>query len=285
VVDEIERLLGQSLNVARRQELLLDARVTGDAEAGYAVRLQVTTSAGAYERNLRHTDCGKLAEGAALVMALAIDPERVAARGASEPPEEDSPPETAAPAEPPPPAPEPTPADEPSEQGGDVGLFALAGAGVLPSSGAGLALDVGFRSGSHFRLAVVGSYWFPRTKEIPEQEGAAIRLRLWTAGLRGCWLPGSGEIELSVCLGPEAGRVTGEGRGVEDSSSEADWHSALILGGGAALAVAEPLWIAAGVEGGPVLGRPRFGVEEWDGDYQAEPWTLRALIGALVRLP
>ena len=107
LVDEIERLLGQPLSVARKQELILSGRVTGSPTEGYAVTLQVTSADGSYERNLQHASCVKLTEGAALVMALAIDPERVSAqsRAALEPPK---PAETAKPVvAAPPPAPRP----------------------------------------------------------------------------------------------------------------------------------------------------------------------------------
>jgi hypothetical protein len=292
LVDEIERLLGQPLSVARKQELVLNARVTGNAQEGYAVRILVTSSAGAYERTLRHEDCAKLTEGAALVMALAIDPERVQAQSlvSSEPQEPKAKPKQEPAPEPTPAAAAPPPAEtaEPSRLGGDFGLFVLGAAGMLPDLSPGFGLDGGLRIGKHFRLGVTGRYWLAGSEPVPAQQGqqdAEIRLSLWTASLRGCWLLVSTEFEFGVCVGPEAGQLSAQGRQVQDAHRETDWYTALILDVGAGVSVAGPLLLAAGLEAGPALSRPRFGVEDWQGQYQPEPWTARARFGALVRLP
>jgi hypothetical protein len=292
LVDEIERLLGQPLSVARKQELVLNARVTGNEEEGYAVRIMVTSTAGAYERILRHEDCGKLTEGAALVMALAIDPERVQAQNlvSSESRKPKPAPRQQPVSEPPPStvAPAPSETTEPSGLGGDFGLFALGAAGMLPDFAPGFGLDIGLRLGKHFRVGAIGRYWLARSERVSAQQGqqdGEIRLRLWSASLRGCWLPVSAEFEFGVCLGPEAGQMAGEGRQVEDARRETDWYTALILDVGAGFSVTGPLLLAAGLEGGPALSRPRFGVEGWEGQYQPDPWTARARIGAVIRLP
>jgi hypothetical protein len=269
---------------------VLNARVTGNAEEGYAVRIMVTSTAGAYERTLRHEDCGKLTEGAALVMALAIDPERVQAQNRVS--SESRKPEAAPPqepvSEPPPSAAAPSETTEPRGLGGDFGLFALGAVGMLPELSPGFGLDIGLRLGKRFRVGAIGRYWLAGSETVPAQQGqqdAEIRLRLWSASLRGCWLPISADFEFAVCLGPEAGQMAGEGRQVQDAHRETDWYTALIVDVGAGLSVAGPLLLAAGLEGGPALSRPRFGVEGWEGQYQPDPWTARARIGAVIRLP
>src|SRR5690242_2708151 len=102
---QTEAFLGHPLN-QRDDRLQLDGIVQSDEERGYVVHLRVATSRGSQERDLAHRDCAELTEAAALIVALAIDPELVIpekpAAAPATPPAPTSPPSA-------PPEPEPAP--------------------------------------------------------------------------------------------------------------------------------------------------------------------------------
>lgn len=80
VVTAIEGFLGQAFTLPLRQRIALEVTVKQLADASFEAHLVAVTDEGESERRLTHSDCGKLAEAAALVMALAIDPESVRRR-------------------------------------------------------------------------------------------------------------------------------------------------------------------------------------------------------------
>ena len=75
----MERLLGQPLGESREQKLSVTISVRGQP-GGYAAKLSFVWPAGNEQRFLEHPECPALTEAAALLAALAIDPERVRAR-------------------------------------------------------------------------------------------------------------------------------------------------------------------------------------------------------------
>ncbi|HEY1536837.1 MAG TPA: hypothetical protein VGF76_22600, partial [Polyangiaceae bacterium] len=79
LVHQIEALLGQSLLEAGEQTLTVRATAQGDAGRGYAAKVSFTGAQGTEERYLEHPSCENLVQALALVIALAIDPERVRA--------------------------------------------------------------------------------------------------------------------------------------------------------------------------------------------------------------
>jgi hypothetical protein len=221
-VAAIEGLLGQRLSEAREQELAASVNVQASAE-GFSAKLEFTTPQGTQERFLDHPECRRLMDAAALLAALAIDPERVRARQGA--PDQGAPP---APASPPPPEtkPAPPPAHEacPPAQPARVlppvkpvrrvslGLAAFAGGGILPGVNAGLAPEVGARL-DQTRLRLVGRYWLPKSVDI--QGGPlSIELSLVTVGLHGCVVPRRNQWSILGCLGFNLGDMSGSGQGV-----------------------------------------------------------------------
>ena len=75
----VESYLGEPLTQAPEQQLAVSANVVGRL-GGFSVKIKFTSPAGVEERYLEHPECQKLMSGAALLMALAIDPERMKAR-------------------------------------------------------------------------------------------------------------------------------------------------------------------------------------------------------------
>ena len=83
LVREIEVLLGQSLSSSGEQALAVDVHVQGSSTQGYAAKISFASSRGNEVRYLEHASCDELQHAFALVIALAIDPDRVRAnRGA-----------------------------------------------------------------------------------------------------------------------------------------------------------------------------------------------------------
>src|SRR5882757_1389028 len=78
LVHDVEALLGQSLLDAGEQALVVRAVVRSEA-GGYSAALHFSSAQGEEERQLEHPSCDKLVQAVALVIALAIDPERVRA--------------------------------------------------------------------------------------------------------------------------------------------------------------------------------------------------------------
>jgi hypothetical protein len=246
----VEAFLGQSLEVRRAQQLKIEAVVTADSTAGFIAKLSVTTAQATYDRRLDHQDCASLTEAAALVMALAIDPERVRAREveagpgsdsaqpvapdpattdgvppATDPPLKDIPQLAPTPAAVPASAPTPaiTDARPPAEPAApaegkpfliDVVVRGLLDVGTLPRAAFGVGGVVGISRGS-FRLELTGAYWFPVDEPVPDHAPAKVEVQLATGGLSGCFVSAQGAWDLAACMGGELGDY--RGRGVDEA--------------------------------------------------------------------
>ena len=82
VTHAIEGFLGEPLTDAHQQNLSISASVSAE-KAGFTAQLRFKGAAGVESRSLEHPECEKLMEAVALLVALAIDPERVKARQAT----------------------------------------------------------------------------------------------------------------------------------------------------------------------------------------------------------
>ncbi|HVY26901.1 MAG TPA: hypothetical protein VHB79_10125 [Polyangiaceae bacterium] len=285
LVASVEGFLGQPLREAREQQLSANVTVQGGA-AGFAAKLTFTSPRGTEERFAEDPDCSKLAEAAALLVALAIDPERVQARqAASDAPEAPQPkPESPAPQPPEAPAPsEPCPAPPPpppaAERHAVAGVSALAGIGVMPQVAPGLGVDFGARFGA-WQLELVGSYWPHGSADVATAAPASIELSLATAGLRACRvLPYSGWTLLG-CAQAELGDMAGSGQQVDAAHT----RHALFSDAGA-LVVAEYSRLEpapwAGLSAAWVLRRPPFGLADTDGSREAFRPSQVAILGFL----
>lgn len=233
LIAAVEGFLGQPLREAREQELAVSVSVLGGA-GGFSAKLTFVSARGTEQRFVEDAECNKLAEAAALLVALAIDPDRVQARqaaadGSSVP----DPPPAAASAENPEPA-TPTKSSEPCppvprpvvapERHPFVGLSAFIGSGTLPQVAPGVSADLGARFGS-FRAALVGSYWFPSTARRASDAPISIELSLVTAGLRACGTLAAGGWSLLGCAQGNVGRMSGAGQHVDDARSQSALYS------------------------------------------------------------
>jgi hypothetical protein len=286
LVASVEGFLGQPLREAREQQLSANVTVQGGA-AGFAAKLTFTSPRGTEERFAEDADCSKLAEAAALLVALAIDPERVQARQAAAEAPESPKTEPGPPAPPPPepparsePCPAPPPPPPPAKQRHAVaGVSALVGVGVMPQVAPGLGVDFGARLGA-WQVELVGSYWPHGSADVAAAAPASIELSLATAGLRACRVLPSSSWTLLGCGQAELGDMAGSGQQVDAAHT----RHALFSDAGA-LVVAQYSQIEpapwAGLSAAWVLRRPPFGLGGPGGSNEAFRPSQVAILGFL----
>ncbi len=285
LVAAVEGLLGAPLNEARAQALSVSVAVVGGI-GGFSAKVRFEGQSGVTERYLEHPDCQKLMEAAALMTALAIDPDRVNDRRQTQEQAQERADAAAAPFA--------SPARQPASEGplaitvGTVGpdradrqlsrvpsdvprperkqkplrpafeVVGFAGGGALPRFGPGLSARIALRR-ARFELAVVGSYWLPRTDPVLGLEQASLKLSLVTIGVRPCVWPLLGTWSLRACGGVDWGDLAATGKGLNNERTLHSRFSAAT----AELSVRYGHWRLApiaGLEGAWALERPPFGV-------------------------
>jgi hypothetical protein len=241
------------------------SRVEVEVEAAaerYAATVVVRNSDGETRRQFAAPDCEIVADAAALILAVALDPVGVsvgrsepASRTPSEPPTSEPPPSEPPPSEPPlSPAErqlpieadpiEPSPAigrasdsvadERPRDLG--VGVRVLGGGGYGPTN-TGYATIGGTIAllGPRWRVELGGLWATPRV--VRADAGFGGRFDGWAVLGRGCFAPKIRRLELPSCGGLELGSVRGRGL---DELPISDRASFLWI----ALAVAQGLWFA-----------------------------------------
>lgn len=265
LINAVEGFLGQRLAEAREQELAVSINVQGD-EAGYSAKLKFTGPSGPDERFLEHPECSKLMEAAALVAALAIDPERVKARQSGV--------EEATPPVPAPTAPEPqtepvcpapvvtvvyrTPPKKEPLLRAALAVSGFIGSGALPQLAPGVVAEAGI-VWARLRFTALGRYWVPSSTAVASNGASRIELSLATFGIRACAAPWRARWSLHGCVGAELGDMAGSGQGVDNARTKHAPFSAF---------EASVLASLRGLDSAPFAGlglslatsRPRFGV-------------------------
>jgi hypothetical protein len=161
------------------------------------------------------------------------------------------------------------------------------GAGVLPKAGAGVGAELGITAWESARLIAAAHYWPDRNQPLTEPDGAYARLGMLSAGLRGCWVS-LGQLELGACLGPEVGRISGSGHGLDFEQQANDRWSALLVDLRLGYSPAEWVRLTLSGEAAAALERPRFTVDLPGGPvdvHRPDPWALRARVGVALVLP
>ena len=277
VVHEVEGLLGQSLLESSEQSLGVRVVVQGSSALGYSAKISFSGPRGNDERALEHPDCEKLAQASALIVALAIDPERVRAtqRARYIPGEAPvaSPPAATAEARaavmPSPVAVRPAPGCDVAPASPELreparnirfAVHGVAGAGPLPNFGAGLEAAIGWHH-RNLEADLLGRYWVPRSSELNVLPSASLDVALSTLGVRGCFQPLAGVWSFSACLGGDVGDLRASGRGVENPRTAQTLYAA--AAGAVRVSYARyRLEPEGGFELSGALARPRFGVTE-----------------------
>jgi hypothetical protein len=293
---KVERLLGRPLTSDAPSTLEASGTVL-PAGDGYKLELRTrSTAAGDGSRILRAAECGALADAAALVLALAIDPERVAALDAETNTEKSDPA-----------ADPPLSEDTGAESGPDPTDRDAGGAAASETSGArapiksqlgagvGLSVDMGtlprpapgptawvFVEMGRLRLDVTGSLFPPRS--TGGSLGADVGL--FTVAAQGCARAMGNSLSLWPCVAFEAGRITGKGGKQLDESKAGHrvWLAPLVGLRGAWQALG---WLTmnAELQAGFPLTRPTFVVSAGDTPndvHRPNPFIGRLVLGAEV---
>jgi len=271
-------------------------RVTGstrEVDGRYVLDLQLRTASMSLRRRLAAVDCATLAQAAALLIAIAIDPLEVAAQVGSieaEPqlrwPGDDLPLALAWPER----AVERVPlrvmVPEPEERAprmrvaGLVRVDGAVDAGATPGVAADLAGVVGLLRG-RLRLEVHGLYTVPRA--IHRGDVAVGTLARWAVGVRGCWRLVQGRLEIPLCGGLEAGQWLAHGAGitVQRQSARPVWLG-LLAGLGLIWSPHPRVGLGARAELVVAPLRARFSVGD-EVVHTVDPVGLRVSLGAELR--
>lgn len=186
---------------------MLPGRLQARAEVvtqgqGYAVVLETESDGNVGHRSLEASSCRELAKATALIIALMIDPEAVAAHAPA--------PSLA------PPAPEPAGSNPPRALDFLAGIIVAGSQGALPSPDVGVGGTLGL-SGRRWRVDVRASYGLRRDQKAsaslpPDSYG---RFNFFSALLAGCWNLGGPRAAWGPCAVGELGVMSAEGVGVD----------------------------------------------------------------------
>ena len=243
----VERLLGGSPQPSQRA-LLADGRVEVEGEDRLRLTLTLASGTSRTSRTLRSATCATLVEAGALLIALAFDPEAVAAEGArreeapaapapvppqASPAPTPEPPQASPPPQPPPVPPlapreaQRTPAPRPRGAPGAppapaVGWGPLAAAlldvGSLPAPAPGVRVGLAIQAGA-YRVEPLFEAWAASRATLAGRPGAGASLRLLVGAVRACrrlwpWHGRDARAAASACAGFELGEMHAEGFGV-----------------------------------------------------------------------
>ena len=276
---EIDDLLGGAARHRSREDL--NVRATVERAALWLVTLQTTSSATSGHRSIEATTCQGLANATALIVALMIDPDAVAARAGKVKEPDGARPPVAPPVSAPAP---PTPLFEPTTFG-LAGIGATGNLGVLPAADVGVGAELGLVHRS-WRVELRGSYGLRnvRSDALGDSAGAYGRFRFFSGVLFGCWMSIRSSVDLGPCLEVEFGALRGEGIGASPNASETTpWFA---LGTGGAVVFKATRWLHFPLHADAVvpLWRPNFGFRNVDTPiFRARPVGARLTAG--VELP
>lgn len=219
---------------ARVDELLVAAPAEGEAidadvqvvasEAGFVARLRLRSGEREGLRELGDPDCLELAEALALIVALAVDPELMSREpiADAEPEEQPEPIEE-----------QPDPIDEQPDPIGDAQppeppTTSLRGFGLALRGGGAFAVIAPASARVQLSASSFGRLWRAElgvSTTIPQAIDIG-RFSITTAELRGCFVPERRAVEFPLCLGVDAGAMTGVGRGGNGRRATAPWLAA-----------------------------------------------------------
>lgn len=289
----VEERLGQRLDAPREQSLSVDAKVARNDASEFEVSLFTDGQSGKGQRSLTNADCGKLAEAAALVIAIAIDPKRVemlhsTATRASGAPQDDATPFATrldnwdalaagdAPTlrQPPPQTPKAIRMVGNYRLKGNVrfdsGLSrfsrwnfsaqALVGSGVLPTADLGGVATVGYFFTSNVELRVgAGGFW-PQSISVEGTRSGSVNVGALWGHASLCTVPWHGSWQSLICTGVDVGALLAEGRNLENEHGASAPFAILIADAGYRFYLRPTFGLAAMVSAGIGVLRPEFGV-------------------------
>jgi hypothetical protein len=226
----------------------------------FQAEISVRDASGSGERHIEGTRCDRVAEAAALIVAMTLESIELAERLKS------------------PPAPL-LPSGEPTRFSISAGVTGDIGSLPLPSLGVsvGLGLQLGLS-----RVEATGTAWLPRLGVDPSSGGAG-EIGLFSAGIRGCYdvLRAAGDtLGVGPCLGAEVGLSFGRGvnQTPEARSEQGAWWA--VLAGVELRQRTESgfgTWFS--LEAGVPISRPVYVIEGAGRIFRASPVLGRAALG------
>jgi hypothetical protein len=220
---EIARLLGGEIRVPKGGDIKAVAVVAQGQTWSLAIETELAGQPG--RRSIEAASCQDLADATALIIALMIDPNAVAAH-----------------ATPPRPAPPPASSDPATQEERRVaylvGIHAAGSYGTLPSIDAGLGGGVGL-AGRRWRVELRGTYGLRRDQRVtapsPAPPDSYGRFNFAAAALAGCVNFGREGLAFGPCADAEVGMLSAKGVGVSEGfSAQTLW---LAMGAGAYAAI------------------------------------------------
>ena len=198
---EIARLLGGDIRVPQDGDIKARAVVAHGQTWSLAIETELAGRPG--QRSIEAASCQDLADATALIIALMIDPDAVAAH-ATPPKPMPAPPSVQA---------GPAPARQPRSVEYLVGIHAAGSYGTLPSVDVGLGGGVGL-AGRRWRVELRGTYGLRRDQKAmaAAPAGAYGQFNFTAAALAGCFNLGREERSaFGPCADSELGVVSAKG--------------------------------------------------------------------------
>jgi hypothetical protein len=261
---EIRRRVGDVHRALPAETVTAQGTIRVAPAGGYDLSLQTRVGAVTGERVLSGPDCQELAEAAALVLALLINPE---ATVSSKP-------------EPPPPSPPPPPTPPPPQRSGlGGGIAAILASGVLPRPAEGLSVRA-FYQARYFLAALQFAGFLPQDTSAPLLPGATASFYRLESALQLCAATPSGRrLGAALCLGGSVIRLHGRSANVSaPGQATAYWPEAsLATAGHLRLSSATRLHLSADLHG---LGsRPDFAILGLGSTYRPAAFNVRGALG------
>jgi len=209
---EIARLVGGDIQLHEGE---LEAKATVSHGRLWSADLMTQHLGQTGYRRIEAPSCKAAADAIALIVALLIDPDAVAANAQAPEPEVPS-------------VPEP-PRSNRREMQLLVGVHAQGRIGTLPGADLGLGLGLGL-AGARWRTDLRWSYGLRRDQVASLPSGASGRFNIAAGAVTECFNMGQDKLRFGPCAALEAGRVSVNGFGATAGfSRDALW---LALGGG-----------------------------------------------------
>ena len=308
VANDVERLVGAPPAETRVHTVAVATRTA----AGWQVKLRTVTSAGTEDRVFEGESCRAVAEAAALLVALSLDPQRATATASAT---------ATAPAAAAPPALAHAdahadadadavahadadavahadadalahaPADAPAAAAASplrpsLSLSPRLDSGTLPLASPGLDLSLRLRR-SRASLDLSATDWLPQTARLSPSPSVTAHFTLLTAAVRGCYslTPADSPLRLSPCLAFAFDHVDASASGDLTPTGGSTWWFDVAAGGRGEWLLTRWLSLETLVEADAPLTHPAFFVQNGSTSYRTAAAALRAGLGVALSFP
>jgi hypothetical protein len=258
---EVRRRVGPPSSGDKSVSAVAKVRRVGEA---WRVDLATRGDDAAGHRSFTADSCRGVANATGLIVALMVNPERVAQnakenagkdvdeKAASTPPASPSPPRTETPGF-------AGPAVRRTMKG-TVAAFALSDVATAPNVGWGAGIAIGIATGP-FRFEAVGAAEPGHDAPVSAHPGAFVTFRTWSAGARGCIAASRAELEVRACGGYELDYAKVTSFGVAQPGAGSTTWNELLAGGGIRWAALGDLGLRADAFAGFPIERRAFQIQ------------------------